>query len=156
MNLPARVRWVGPCVAGVAIGCLAYRVILDRLLAHHRVVASADYANATWRTDALRFGPWILLGVALLLLGLDRRRYHRLPAPRAMLGAVLFGAGASWFALSSLDMHGLALYDWRGGGSHLVQDALYHGAGAIVAAIGWLLLTDAIATERGADASADA
>jgi hypothetical protein len=59
VNPPARVgraRWVGPFVAGVALGCLAYRVTLDRLLAHHRVVASADYADATWRTDALRFG----------------------------------------------------------------------------------------------------
>jgi len=151
VNPPARVgraRWVGPFVAGVALGCLAYRVTLDRLLAHHRVVASADYADATWRTDALRFGPWILLGLALLLGGLDRRRHRRHPAPKLTTGAILFGAGATWFALSTLDMHGLALYDWRGGGSHLVQDALYHGTGTLVAAIGWLLLTDTVASPR--------
>lgn len=148
MNPPARVGWVGPCAAGVAIGCLAYRVILDRLLAHHRVVASADYADATWRTDALRYGPWILLGLGVFLGGLDRWRHHRVPALRLISGAILFGAGATWFALSSLDMHGLALYDWRGGGSHFVEDALYHGAGAIVAAVGWLFLAGASAAPR--------
>jgi hypothetical protein len=56
-------------------------------------------------------------------------------------GAALLGAGIAVFAWSALDMHGLGLYDWRSGSPAGVLDIAYHGAGVLVAIVGYALLT---------------
>jgi uncharacterized membrane protein len=56
-------------------------------------------------------------------------------------GAALLGAGIALFAWGALDMHGLGLYDWRPGAPAGVLDVVYHGAGVLVAVVGYALLT---------------
>ncbi len=130
-------------LAGVGIGSLAYRYVSERLIDDDTFVRRSGYADAHTRTDILHYGPWVLIGLAVVVALVVWRRDGRggVRVTPAVAGAVLFGAGVAWFAWSSLDMHGLELYDWPGSGSHLVEDVLWHGGGAVVAGIGWVLLT---------------
>jgi len=125
-------------LGGAGVSALVYRMISERLVEDGTFVAGADYPGAA-RDELLRYGPWVLIGVALVA-GLAARLRPGRADLVAALGAFLFAGGFVWFLLSSLDMHVLRIYDWPEGGSHLLEDVVYHGGGMVVAAIGWLMV----------------
>jgi uncharacterized membrane protein len=131
---------VGALLVGAAIGSLLYRGIVEMLLAVDAVDKKSGYDNAAVRDSVLRFGPWaaLLIGAGLLWWVV---RHDEHPTRRVVAGAALLGAGIALFAWSALDMHGLGLYDWRSGSPAGVLDFAYHGAGVLVAVVGYALLS---------------
>jgi uncharacterized membrane protein len=130
----------GALLVGTAIGSLLYRVVVEVLLAVDAVDKKSGYDNAAVRDSVLRFGPWAALVTGGGLLWWAARHGEH-PTRRVVGGAALLGAGIAVFAWSALDMHGLGLYDWRSGSPAGVLDIAYHGAGVLVAIVGYALLT---------------
>jgi uncharacterized membrane protein len=142
-------RWSagGWVLLGAGIGSLAYRIVVDWLLDSGRVDARPELSRAGARDAILDVGPWVALAVGVVLVVIAWRADG--PPPRVLwLGGALTGAGGAFTAWSVVDMHGLGLYDWAGSGSDVVPDAVFHGAGALVLALGWVFLTEATRPSR--------
>lgn len=137
----------GWILVGAGIGSLAYRIVLEWMLDAGMVETRPEYSRAAARDDLLDIAPWLglALGVALVLLGWRR---DGSPTRALWLGGTLTGLGGAFAAWSVVDMHGLGLYDWAGGSSDVLPDVAFHGAGAVVLALGWVLLTEAIRPSR--------
>jgi uncharacterized membrane protein len=131
---------IGGVLVGAGVASLLYRVAVELLLAVDAVDKTSGYDDAAGRDAVLRFGSWAALLVGGGLLWWAARRGDR-PTRREIAGAALLGAGVALFAWSALDMHGLGIYDWRAGAPAGVLDIAYHGAGVLVAIVGYALLT---------------
>ncbi len=125
-------------LGGAGASALVYRVVSEHLIDEGTVIAEPDFPGSV-RAELLRYGPWILIAAALVTALVALRRRGRADL-RSGAGAFVFAAGLAWFVLSSFDMHVLEIYDWSDDGSHVLEDLAYHGGGAIVAAIGWLMV----------------
>jgi hypothetical protein len=111
--------------------------VLERLADGGHVVVRETLNGDTVRAGVLRWGGIVLLGLAVVV---TVATWSRHPAIRGSLGAGLFGLGVSWFVWSSLDMHVLDVYGWRGAGEYSLVDLVYHGGGLVVAAVGYVMM----------------
>ena len=128
---------VGPLLAGVGLGFVAYRCVVERLVDDRHVVARETLDGHTVRAEVLRWGGVALLALAVVVAISTWRRYAGV---RGSLGAALFGLGVAWFVWSSIDMHVLDVYTWREAGEYSLVDFAYHGGGLVVAAAGYAMV----------------
>ncbi len=137
----ARRRAAAAALAGFAVGTGVYGLAVPWFI--HRGWARWDPASRLdgVRRALLEGGPPVLLVLAVVCAVVaaraDRSGWDEPAARLAALGACMAGAGVAWFGWGLIDHYALA--QWRFGGSAIaaVGETAFHGAGVVVAALGW-------------------
>jgi len=142
---------IGTFLIGAALGSFIYRLLVEILLELDVVLKEPAYDDAGARDAVLQIGPWVALlaGAGTLLWAV--RRTHEHASRRVIVGAALLGAGIACSVWGAVDMHGLGLYDWEPGSPAGLLDVVYHGAGVIVAIVGYALMAAPPRAERDAE-----
>jgi hypothetical protein len=138
---------------GAAASTIAYRELSSALVDDGTFTPERGFSTATFHGDVLMWTGVVLAGAAVVLALVARRRHDR-PWARGALGCALFGAGLAWFAWSSVEMHVLGAYDWANT-DNVLGDLLYHGGGALVAGVGWVLVLPALTPGAGTGERSD-
>jgi uncharacterized membrane protein len=131
---------VGTFFVGAALGTFLYRIVVEVLLEVGTIRKEPAYDDAGVRDGLVRLGPWVALVVGGLLIAGAVRFRHERATRRVLLGLALLGGGITFSVWGAVDMHGLGLYDWRPGSPAGLLDLVYHGVGALVAIVGYVLV----------------
>jgi uncharacterized membrane protein len=127
--------------AGAVIGTIAYELIL-RLLTAWNVAVWHDGRNGV-RDVAV----WLVVAAAAVFTIVAYRRRPSVVVRRAVVAGLLLAGGAAWVGLGAMDQHLLRLFDISPASNPLLWDAVWHGAGAVTAGVGWMLWTDTVAVK---------
>jgi hypothetical protein len=128
--------WLG-IGAGAVIGTIAYELALRLLTAWN--VAVWHHGRDPARDIAL----WAATAAVVVLTVAAYRRRPTTIARRAAVAGMLLGGGAAWVGWGLFDQHVLKLFEISPSSNPILWDTVWHGAGAVVAGIGWLRWSDA-------------
>lgn len=135
-------------ILGMGLAGFFDGIVLHQILQWHHMITSIRPGNSVADLEANTFWDGVfhvgasLLTITGLLLLWRAYRHKNLPnSPKLLLGAVLVGAGSFDVIEGLIDHQLLGIHHVKYGPHQLAWDLGFLALGALLAAIGWALLT---------------